>query len=191
MRLAKFTLANQFQNAPHTPIPINENDHPINKKYWTGPHSRYAPLPSGILSVPPLDSMEMPYALVAMVQVVDLSVELIGVESMTSSMPFRQRSNRGLRSAVPLRPSISSEVLIERELNPSRRRSAVIGKSSEWRCSLLCLQELTYQRHNLICFGIEREVSCVEYVDLCVGYVLAVAFWFADIKREIVLAPED
>ena len=55
---------------------------------------------------------------------------------------------------------------------------------------LLRLHELTYQSRNLLCFGIKREVSCVEYVDLRVRYVLAVAFRLAQIEREIVLAPE-
>jgi len=67
----------------------------------------------------------------------------------------------------------------------------MIGKRSEWRYLLLRLHELTYQGCNLICFGIERGVSCVEQVDLRVRYVLAVAFRLAEIEREIVLAPED
>ena len=62
--------------------------------------------------------------------------------------------------------------------------TGVIGKRREWRCLLLGLHELTYQRRNLICFGIKREVSCVEYVDLRVRQVLAVAFRFAEIERE-------
>ena len=64
------------------------------------------------------------------------------------------------------------------------------GKRCEWCCLLPRLHELTYQRRNLICFGIKREVSCVEYVDLRVRYVLAVAFRLAEIEREVVLAPE-
>jgi hypothetical protein len=56
---------------------------------------------------------------------------------------------------------------------------------------LLGLHELTYQGRNLICFGIKREVSCVEYVDLRVWYVLAIAFRLAKIEREIVLAPKN
>jgi hypothetical protein len=38
---------------------------------------------------------------------------------------------------------------------------------------------------------VSSEVPCVEYVDLRVQYVLAVAFWLAEIEREIMLAPED
>ena len=51
--------------------------------------------------------------------------------------------------------------------------------------------ELTYQRGDLVCLGIQREVSCVEYVDFRLRYILAIAFRFAEIEREIVLAPEN
>jgi len=56
---------------------------------------------------------------------------------------------------------------------------------------LLRLHELTHQRSDLICFGIKREVSPVEYMDLSVGYILAVTFRFADIERGIMLAPDN
>ena len=56
---------------------------------------------------------------------------------------------------------------------------------------LLRVHEPTYQRRDLIGFGIKREVSGVEYVDLRVRYVLAVAFRLSEIEREIVPAPED
>ena len=39
--------------------------------------------------------------------------------------------------------------------------------------------------------GIEREMACVEYVDLRARYVLVIAFWFAKIEGEIVLALGD
>jgi hypothetical protein len=65
------------------------------------------------------------------------------------------------------------------------------GRGREWRCLLLCLHELAYQGCDLIGFGIEREVSCFEYVDFCVRYVLAVAFGFASVEGEIVFAPDD
>src|ERR1044072_2796958 len=58
-------------------------------------------------------------------------------------------------------------------------------------CLLLRLHELAQQRRNLICFGIKREVSCVQNSDLRVGDVFAVTFGLADIERRIVLAPED
>ena len=54
----------------------------------------------------------------------------------------------------------------------------------------LCPHKLAYQRRDLICFGVEREVSCVEDVDLRRRYVLSVAFRFAWIERQIVLAPD-
>jgi hypothetical protein len=47
-----------------------------------------------------------------------------------------------------------------------------------------------YERGDFICFCVEREVSCVEYVDLSVWYILAIAFRLAEVEREIVLAPE-
>ena len=56
---------------------------------------------------------------------------------------------------------------------------------------LLRSHELTHQRSDLICFGIKREVSRVEYMNLRVRYVLAKTFRLADIERGIVLAPED
>ena len=68
---------------------------------------------------------------------------------------------------------------------------AVIRKRHERPCLLLPPHELTYQRRNLVRFGIKREVSCVEYVDFRVRYVLAISFRLARIEREIVLAPED
>ncbi len=37
----------------------------------------------------------------------------------------------------------------------------------------------------------KRKVSGVEYVNLRIRYVFAVAFRLAEIEREIVLAPED
>ena len=55
----------------------------------------------------------------------------------------------------------------------------------------LRFHELTYQRRNLICFGIEREVSRVEHVNVGIGYVLAVTFRLAQIERKIVLAPDN
>ena len=48
-----------------------------------------------------------------------------------------------------------------------------------------------HQGNNLIRLGIEREVPRVEDVDIRVRYVLAIPFRLADIKRGIVLAPED
>jgi hypothetical protein len=51
--------------------------------------------------------------------------------------------------------------------------------------------KLTDQGRYLVCFGIKREVSCVEDVDFRLRYILAIAFRFAEIEREIVLAPEN
>src|ERR1700741_4890172 len=56
---------------------------------------------------------------------------------------------------------------------------------------LLRPHKLAYQRCNFIGFGVEREVSCFESVNLRVRYVFAVAFRLAEVEREIVLAPED
>ena len=56
---------------------------------------------------------------------------------------------------------------------------------------LLRLHELTDQRGNLVCFGIECEVSCVKDVNLRVWYILAVAFRLAGVEGEVVLAPND
>jgi hypothetical protein len=39
--------------------------------------------------------------------------------------------------------------------------------------------------------GIEREMACVEYVDLRARCVLVISFWFAKIEGDIVLALED
>jgi hypothetical protein len=53
------------------------------------------------------------------------------------------------------------------------------------------LNKLTYQRRDLVCLGIKREVSCVEDVNFRLWYILAVAFRFAEIEREVVLAPKN
>src|SRR6267378_5737864 len=42
---------------------------------------------------------------------------------------------------------------------------------------------------NLICCGIEREMARLEDVDFGLGHVLAVAFRFAEVEREIILTP--
>lgn len=47
----------------------------------------------------------------------------------------------------------------------------------------MCLHELTDKGGYLVGFGIEGEVSGVEDVDLCVGYVLAIAFGLAEVER--------
>jgi hypothetical protein len=80
---------------------------------------------------------------------------------------------------------------IDRYLGIIRRE----GRHATWLCTsavfLLSLQEMPHQFRNFICFGVEREVPCVEYVDLRVRYILEVTFRFARIEREIVLAPKD
>lgn len=53
-----------------------------------------------------------------------------------------------------------------------------------------CLHEFTYQRSNLIGFGVQREVACVQDIDLSIRYILAVALRLTKIERKIVLAPE-
>src|SRR4029077_12988652 len=58
------------------------------------------------------------------------------------------------------------------------------------RYSLLRSHEFTYQRRDLICFGIECEVSCVENIDFCLRYILAKTVRLARIEGEIILAPD-
>src|SRR5216683_3964147 len=49
--------------------------------------------------------------------------------------------------------------------------------------------ELTHKRRNLICFGIEREVSSVENVNLSVRYVPAIGFRLRNVERRVILTP--
>jgi hypothetical protein len=48
--------------------------------------------------------------------------------------------------------------------------------------SFLSPHELTYKRRNLICFGIEREMSRVEYMHLGARDIYAVSFRLAEIE---------
>ncbi len=69
-----------------------------------------------------------------------------------------------------------------------RRCAYPVSKKRPWCRLLLHLHELTQQRCNLICLGVKREVSGVEYVDLRVGNVVALRL--AEIEREVMLAPD-
>src|ERR1017187_6099315 len=53
------------------------------------------------------------------------------------------------------------------------------------------MYERAYERSNSACFSIKGEVSCVEYMDLRIRHILAVALRLAEIEREIVLAPQN
>src|SRR5580700_8188396 len=69
--------------------------------------------------------------------------------------------------------------------------SQSLARGTKGHCLLLRFHELTYQGRNVIGSGIEREVSCVEHVNVGIGYILAVTFWLTQIERKIVLAPDD
>src|SRR5882762_892186 len=49
--------------------------------------------------------------------------------------------------------------------------------------------ELTHKRRNLICFGIKREVSSVDNVNLSVRYVPAIGFRLRNVERRVILTP--
>src|SRR5216684_5814892 len=59
----------------------------------------------------------------------------------------------------------------------------------EWQYSFLRLHEPIYKRRNFIRFGIKREVSCVENVNLSVRYIAAIGLGLREFKREVILAP--
>src|SRR5208337_128141 len=99
--------------------------------------------------------------------------------------------------AHPAMPSWAAAMVIS-ALPRKRRRSVpittgicFIPQRPEGRYLFLRFHELNYQRRNLVGFGIEGEVPCVENVNIGSGDVLAVAFRLAQIERKIVLAPDD
>src|SRR5215813_4529567 len=58
-------------------------------------------------------------------------------------------------------------------------------------CSLLLhLHEVTHQCSNLIGRSVQGEVTSFEDVNLSVGYVLVIALRLAEIKRQVILAPD-
>ena len=52
------------------------------------------------------------------------------------------------------------------------------------------LHEVTNELRNLICGGVEREMTSIEDVDIGFRHIFAVTFRFSEIEREIVLTPD-
>src|SRR5215470_10418730 len=73
---------------------------------------------------------------------------------------------------------------------PSGRSGSKSTAKTQWRCSLLPLHEVTYQCCNLICFGIEREVACVEDVNFGFRHVPAIGLRLRDVERGVMLTPD-
>ena len=104
-----------------------------------------------------------------------------GLDRSDAVQPGQGPEGRPLTSAQPGRSG-------RRWKDDEHRRCGILPLSNRL---LLPLHEPTYQRRNLICFGIQREVSCLQHMDLRIRHVLVVAFWLARIEREIMLAPDD
>src|SRR5450432_16291 len=73
-------------------------------------------------------------------------------------------------------------------MSPLTKLNSRMPRECEY--SFLHLHELTYQRCNIICFGIKSEVSGVENMNLSVRHIQPVPLRLAEIKRQIVLAPD-
>ena len=56
---------------------------------------------------------------------------------------------------------------------------------------LFGFHELPHQSRNLICFGVKREVSRFEYVDVRLWYIPGGSVPARQIERKVVLAPKD
>ena len=69
--------------------------------------------------------------------------------------------------------------------------STCLKEEGEWHALVFDVHKIANQTRNLVCLGIQREVSRVEYVDLRFRHVHAVPFRLAGIEREVVLAPDD